>query len=205
MRTFASLALAGALLAAPLAEAATINPMNEIAPAGLINSPGDWGRGYSFTADSANIYVTELGLATPSAAIYEIALWDLTNSVQLALLNGIQSVANAWTFGAIGPVGLTQGNHYAVTLYGDAGEQYYYTNNTAYLPSTADISYVDLRYCNSCNEGVLPISILNGFNYGYVDIGYQIGAPSAVPLPAGGLLLIGALGGLALAARRRRA
>lgn len=205
MKTLATLALSLVLLA-PVAEATTIRPMDEINPTGSTNNPGfDWGRGYTFTADTADIYVTELGLATPATSIYAIGLWDLTNSVQLALLTGIQSVANTWVFGGITPIALTQGNFYAVTLYGNSGEYYYYTTDPAYQPNTADISYVDMRYCNGCNETTLPTAILTGYNYGYVDIGYQIGSPSPVPVPAAGLLLLGALGGLSIVARRRQA
>ena len=204
MKLFTSAAILALTAAtATTVQAATINPMNEIAPVGSTNSPGNWGRGYSFTADVADLFVTELGLATPFAQVHEIALWDLTNSVRMALVTGIQSIADTWVFQSIAPVALTQGNLYAVTLYGDSGESYYYTNSPSFLPDTTEISYVDMRYCNGCDESGLPTTILNGYNYGYVDIGYQIGNPSAVPLPAAGLLLLGAMGGLALMRRRK--
>ncbi len=62
-----------------------------------------------------------------------------------------------------------------------------------------------MRCCNGCTSATVPGISLNDMNYGFVDIGYEIGSgASAVPLPA--TLPLAAAGfRLLFAAARRRA
>lgn len=202
--------------AAVSADAASIRPMGEINPTGSsINNPGNWGRGYEFTVTASDVWVTELGHVTPAQGVnadYDIVLWDVLTKTQLASVKGLNGTVSStgWEFHSVGPVELTQGRNYAVTVYGSGNnESYYFTTNAAFRPSGV-IDYVTMRYCNSCDSSKFGTNLLGGYNYGLADIGYTIGqpgpsgSPAPVPLPAALPMLAAGLGLTGVMARRRR-
>lgn len=198
------------------AQAASVRPMGEINPTGTrVNNPGNWGRGYEFNVTAADVWLTELGHVTPSKGVnadYDIVLWDVATQTRLASVSGLKGTASAtdWEFHSVAPIALTQGRNYAVTLYGSGNnESYYYTRDANYRPSGV-INYVQMRYCNGCDSSKFGTNLLSGLNYGFTDIGYQIGkpvpggSPAPVPLPAALPMLAAGLGLTGIMGRRRR-
>lgn len=198
-------AVIGWTFVASAAFASTVNPMDMVDTAGATaTTPGDWGRGYSFTVTSDDVWVTELAWNTPSDLSfgYDIGLWDLDTQSQIASASNLQGTSGNWDSTDVSPVELTFGGNYAVTLYSVDGAVYW-SGEPEHMPGTEDISYVSAQFCRNCFAGTFPAFSMDGYNYGFVDIGYQIGEPSPVPLPAGLPMLAVAMAGFAFVKRNR--
>ncbi len=190
--------------------AVTTYPLNQQDPTsfstgGLFGNTG-WGRGWEFTVSGIDVYVTELGAYTfdTGTSPVDIVLWNVSS--QTALASATTAVGAGWQFSSISPVALANGGSYAVIVY-DAGNpaQYYFANPApASWKPTGTINYVTMRYCNGCGVTNFPTSTISNTQYGMVDIGYQIGAPTEVPIPATLPLFSSALGVVGLIARRRK-
>lgn len=183
------------------AEATTINPLNQSDPSGFTvsNSTNNWGRGWKFTVNVDDLYVTELGLNTPEdTGQFSIVLWDFATQTALASVAG-QSGGPAWNFVPISPIALVNGSSYVVELYaGTSGSRAFYFADSLgpeWYP-TGDITYNTMQFCNSCGAATFPTLTLDGFHFGVVDIGYQVGEPvNTIPEPSTFVLLgIGLLG-----------
>ncbi|MCA9064842.1 MAG: PEP-CTERM sorting domain-containing protein [Planctomycetaceae bacterium] len=167
-------------------QAGDIHPLGEQTPGGagwLLNDPSVWSRGWRFTANVTDIYVTELGLNTPIAGQdFQLDLWDVGTQTSLASVNAVST--GDWHFESISPVQLQQGNDYIVSLFSDDGDTYYFGSSipASWFP-TGDIQYVTMQAHNSPGNP-FPTAQLGGFQYGVPDIGYQIGSPASVPEPS---------------------
>jgi hypothetical protein len=200
------LAAIGWLILAPAAIAATVYPLGMVSSSGANSTtPGDWGRGYSFSVTTADVWVTDLAWNTPSSQNfgYDIGLWDLGTQTQIASASNLAGTAGAWATTSVSPVALAFGGNYAVTLYSVDGAVFW-SGASNHIPGTADISYTSAQFCRACAAGAFPDQTLAGYNYGLVDIGYQIGEPSPVPLPVGLPMLAVAMAGFAYVKRNRR-
>lgn len=205
-KTRTYVATAAFLLAfAPAAVASTIYPMNMVASDSAIAvDPKGFGRGYSFTVDSDNVWVTDFAWNTPSDASfsYDIALWDLGSMAQLAVVTGLSGSDTIWSSIAISPVSLLNGGSYAITLYSEFGKLFW-SGYSQHIPDSDDITFTGAQLCYACASVEFPYANLQDYNYGFVDFGYQIGEPppSPVPLPAGLPMLAFGLGAIALLKR----
>lgn len=207
MKLFGTLGLAviGWLILAPTAIAATVYPLGMVDSSGAHStSPDGWGRGYSFSVTTNDVWVTDLAWNTPSDLNfgYDIGLWDMDTQTQIASASNLVGTGGTWATTSVSPVELSFGGNYAVTLYSFDGDVFW-SGESAYIPGTADISYTSAQYCRSCTLGMLPSLSMARYNYGLVDIGYQIGEPSPVPLPAGLPMLAVAMAGFAFVKRNR--
>jgi hypothetical protein len=80
--------------AADTASATTINPMGQVSPAGSATTTlSNWGRGYEFTVDAADVVVTQLGYVTPGAGSCELALWEVSTGTKIASRQGLGGTA----------------------------------------------------------------------------------------------------------------
>jgi hypothetical protein len=199
--------LIGWLIMAQSAYSSTVYPLGMVDSSGANStSPDGWGRGYSFSVTTADVWVTDLAWNTPSDLSfgYEIGLWNMDTQTQIASAANLVGTGGTWVTTAVSPVELSFGGNYAVTLYSFDGDVFW-SGESAFIPNTADISYTSAQYCRACTLGTFPNMTLAGYNYGLVDIGYQIGEPSPVPLPAGLPLLAVAIAGFAFVKRNRGA
>lgn len=203
---FFCLLVAVSLFFAPitLALATTINPLNQASPSGMsTNTVPNWARGWQFTVNVADVWVTELGLITPSTGNYEIYLFDVATETALASTSA-SGGSSSWQFDSITPVELTNGSDYLVELYGVGDDQTYFYGTSNTFKPTGAIEYVTMKYCNECSPGEFPTLTLDGYNYGLPDIGYQIGKPGQEPIPEPTTMLLFGTGLAGLAAVRRR-
>ena len=162
-----------------------------------------WGRGYGFSVDSADVWVTQVAWSTATEGHFAISLWDIATQAQLARVDNLGGSVGLWSTADIAPVALTQGGAYAITLY-SADADLFWSSQADYIPASDDISFLSARYCQ-CNTDGFPDLVFADYNYGFVDIGYQIGEPepSPVPLPAGLPMLGFAVAALVTLRRRR--
>lgn len=164
-------------------------------------------RGWRFTAGAADIEVTQLGIAPVTDGSYTLTLWDFATHTELAQTT-LGSVFGAdWNWANLeSPVQLQAGHDYLVMgISNTPGAAYYFSNA---LPSswypTGAIQYDDMRYCNNCTADTFPTSALNHYQYGLVDIGYEVGgAASNVPEPSSIAMLGLGLAALTLIRRKK--
>jgi hypothetical protein len=194
-------------LAAGPVSAQSIHPLGDQLPTGFNTNPYDGRqRGWSFTVGADNLQVDELGINIPTAGTYSIGLWDVATQTLLARTTQTITQVGTWNWFALtSPVPLTNNSSYVVTGVGEgAGTQYYYLSNPGsnWFPS-GDIAFGSIVYCNFCTSMTFPDSVLSGWQYGLVDIGYSVASTAPVPEPSGVVMSLAGLGILALALRRR--
>jgi hypothetical protein len=186
------------------AQASVVHALGDQDPSGFnVGGSSDGARGWRFSLGVPEITVTELGLNTPQGLTNSTrvaTLWDFTTSTILA--QTAVGVGAGWVWTSIAPVTLSAGHDYLVSYWSSVADYYYGAPGSSWLPN-GDVVYQDMRYCNSCTADSVSTNVLNGYQYGLVDIGYTVGAAQNVPEP-GALSLVGlALVGLALLSRRK--
>lgn len=186
------------------ASATLINPLDQFDPGSFNINPNvtNWGRGWQFSVNADDVWVTQLGLITPTTGNYSLSLFDVSAHTEIASIDNL-SGGNSWEFFDIAPIELSNGSNYIVELFGIGTNAYYFS--TAFTEPTGTIDYVDMKYCNSCAPGTYPTNTLQGYMYGIPDISYQIGAPTnQVPEPSI-LALVGmGLAGAGFVRRRKQ-
>jgi hypothetical protein len=197
MKVPSSLVLALPLVMASGAFAVT-HPLEGLNPAEYgfsQNTVDGWFRGWEFTVNADDLWVTELGLRMPVAGdrVY-LELWDSTTQSLIATTDEVTTAANEWQYFALDSnVPLDNGGTYTVGILCEGVGHYWFSSG---LPSewypSGDIEYQTMRYHNNSFSS-WPSSSLPGYQYGVPDIGY-------IPAPATtALLALGLVG-----ARRRR-
>lgn len=202
--TTLALSIALAACAFGNAQADVVHALGDQAPTGFnIGGSSNGARGWRFSVDVPEITVTELGLNTPRGgdnSTRVATLWNYTTSTILAQTS--VAAGTGWVWTSIAPVTLTAGDDYLVSYWSALSDYYFGTPGGSWLPD-GDVVYKDMRYCNQCTASSVSTQVLNGYQYGLVDIGYTVGANNTVPEP-GALSLVGiALAGLALLSRRK--
>lgn len=193
----------GALIAATLAaSAAPIHALGDGDTSGFTSGGVDnYVRGWRFQAN-ANVNVLELGASTPhlEGEAFSVVLWNFGTQTLLAQSDFISDGSNNWQWAALpSAVSLTSGSQYIVAVYSAIGHYYFqsFPSGSPWLP-TGDIQYLDMRYANSASVSTFPTNVLNNYQYGVPDIGYelagQVPEPSTFLLAGLGLAAAGLLG-----------
>ena len=184
------------ILTAIIPANADIYPLLEQDPGSssfLTNNVSNCSRGWRFVVNDSGVLVTQLGANSlvSSQVSQTITLFDFNTHAVLAQVK--TTPGNGWVFVDLDtPVELTQGSEYIVSLYfGDAGGYYYGSRSSigdSWFP-TGTIEYIDMRYQNDYSASYFPDIFLNDYQYGLVDIGYEV---ATVPVP--GAVLLGSIG-----------
>jgi len=135
---------------------------------GSTNNPGNWQRGFRFSP-TEEILLSYFGKNVPDSITQRIVtLFDFSSQV-IIHQDTIQPGAN-WVYKQItNPFWLLTGQEYIITLFGAAGEYYYYQPSSQ---AGQHINYVEMRYCGSCTQNTFPTSTLANYHYGYPDFLY---------------------------------
>jgi hypothetical protein len=126
-------------------------------------------RGFRFTANQT-LLVTHFGKRIPNATQRYVTLFNY-NTQQIVT----QSTVSAGTPGAYNydtlsaPIWLISGTQYVLELYNSSGDMYYYGTSSQI---GQDLTYGDMRYCNSCTQNTFPTSVLTNYHYGCPDLLY---------------------------------
>lgn len=148
--------------------------VNNGAPGGVGNSQ----RGFRFYPNE-DILVTSFGKREPTGTTRYITLFH--DSTQ-AILNQIQvsGPAGQYTYSDLSaPMWLTQGTQYLLEMYQEATDGYYFGSSSQIGQA---LTYVDMRYCNGCDQNTFPLNYLNAIHYGYPDLWYYT-KNNATPAP----------------------
>lgn len=140
---------------------------------GNINtSSGIWNsvRGFRF-APTQDLLVTDFGKNEPNGTTRYVTLWNF-NSQQIVRQSQVSGGIGVWSYDSLNQAfWIQQGVQHIITLFQGSNEGYYWKSSSQVGPH---ITYLDMRFCNTCTQNTFPTSVLSGLQYGYPDFLYYI-------------------------------
>lgn len=135
-------------------------------------------RGFRFKT-TEELLVTHFGKNTQNSTNQFVTLFDF-NSQSILRQKSVPGTVNTYTYiDNNNPIWLIPNTEYLVTIHSGATDGYKFG---ASGQAGQHITYLDMRYCNSCNENTFPTILLNNIHYGYVDFWYYLrNKPSVEP------------------------
>ncbi len=125
-------------------------------------------RGFRFYPNE-DILVTAFGKREPNGTTRYITLFD--NATQAIIhQEQISGPAGQYSYQNIAnPIWLTQGTQYILEMHQGSSDGYYFGSSTQI---GQHLTYLDMRYCNGCDQNTFPQNYLNAIHYGYPDLWY---------------------------------
>jgi MYXO-CTERM domain-containing protein len=124
-------------------------------------------RGFRFSPNVPAL-VVDFGKREPTGTNKIVTLFNFTTQGIVRQVT-VPGALGSYVYTPTAPFWLTAGQQYLLQIYGAPGESYYYGVSSQIAP---DLTYYDLRYCNSCNQNTFPLDILAGYHYGNPDLRY---------------------------------
>jgi len=142
------------------------------APGGV----GDSQRGFRFYPNE-DVLVTAFGKREPTGTDRIITLFD--NATQAILLqHTVPGPAAQYSYSNLpAPLWLTQGTQYLLEMYQNATDGYYFGTSSQI---GSHLTYLDMRYCNGCDQNTFPQNYLNQIHYGTPDFWYYSKTNAAI-------------------------
>jgi hypothetical protein len=135
---------------------------------GTAGGIGNSQRGFRF-APNEDVLVTSFGKNEPSGTTRDITLFDFTTQAILKQTQ-VSGPAAQYAYTSIGsPIWLTKNKDYLLQMYQASSDNYYYDNSSQI---GQHLTYMDMRFCNSCTSTTFPTDILSNYHYGYPDLWY---------------------------------
>jgi len=143
------------------------------------NTVSNCQRGFRFTPNQ-NLLITHFGKRTPNATQRYVTLFDFNTQAIIMQGQVPPGTATQYNYNLLPtPFMLQQGRTCILTLFNGAGDMYYYGNSSQI---GQHLTYLDMKYCNSCTQNTFPTSTLSNYHYGQPDFLYYVGK-SATPPP----------------------
>lgn len=135
---------------------------------GTAGGVGNSQRGFRFSPN-VDILVAQFGKNEPTGTTRYVTLFDnssqgIIRQMQVSGASGSYVYANLTS-----PVWLTAGTQYVLQLFQGTNDGYYYGNSSQI---NSNLTYYDMRYCNSCTQTTFPTSVLSNYHYGYPDFNF---------------------------------
>jgi hypothetical protein len=125
-------------------------------------------RGFRF-APNQDLLVTSFGKREPNGTPRYITLFDFATQA-IVQQTQVSGPAAQYSYGSLSsPIWLTQGTQYVLELYQGASDGYYFGTSSQI---GQHLTYLDMRYCNSCTQNTFPTNTLSNYHYGYPDLWY---------------------------------
>lgn len=125
-------------------------------------------RGFRFSANE-DVLVTAFGKREPNGTTRYVTLFDFATQVILQQIQ-VSGPAAQYSYSNIpSPIWLTQGTQYLLELYQGTSDGYYFGSSSQI---GQHLTYLDMRYCNSCTQNTFPTNTLSNIHYGYPDLWY---------------------------------
>jgi len=145
------------------------NAASDSVTGGATNTVSNCQRGPRFSI-SRDVLVTDLGKRIPNATPRFVTIFNFTTTSKVVQTTVPAGTANQYNYNTLSkPIWLSKDTVYLLELHNASGDMYYYS-----LPTTMGqfFTYLDMRYCNSCDQNTFPTSSLTGQNYGIPDLLY---------------------------------
>ncbi len=125
-------------------------------------------RGFRF-APNQDILLYAFGKRDPNGTTRYVTLFNY--ATQAILLQGqVSGPAAQYNYAPVAnPLWLIQGTQYVLELYQGASDGYYFGTSSQI---GQHLTYLDMRYCNSCTQNTFPTNVLSNYHYGYPDFWY---------------------------------
>ncbi|MET0465688.1 MAG: DUF2341 domain-containing protein [Chitinophagaceae bacterium] len=144
-------------------------------PGGAGNSQ----RGFRFSP-TEDIFVTSFGKREPTGTNRYITLFDQTTQVKLDQVV-VAGPAAQYSYKNLSQTfWLNKDKEYSLQMYQDVNDGYYFGSSSSAGPH---IKYLDMRFCNSCDQNTFPTNSLPGMHYGYPDLHYYTRNQSIALMP----------------------
>lgn len=135
------------------------------AAGGVTNSQ----RGIRFAANE-DLLVTAFGKNEPNGSMRYVTLFKVSDQ-SIVYQTQVGGPAGQYSYGNIPtPLWLTQGAQYILEMYQGGSDGYYFGPSTSQIGQ--HLTYLDMRYCNGCDQNTYPQNFLNSIHYGYPDLWY---------------------------------
>ncbi len=125
-------------------------------------------RGFRFSPNQ-DLIVTHFGKREPNGTTRYVTLFNQTTQAIIAQTQ-VAGPAAQYSYGALPtPIRLVTAQQYSLQLYQGSADGYYFGASSQI---GQHLTYLDMRYCNSCTQNTFPTSVLGNFHYGYPDMWY---------------------------------
>jgi hypothetical protein len=134
-------------------------------------------RGFRFQP-TQDLLVTHFGKYEPTGSLRYVTIFNYT-STAIITQTQVGGPAYTYSYGPItNPIWLANGSQYVVQLYQGNGDGYVYMTSSQI---GQHLTYLDMRYCNSCTQNTFPTSVLANYHYGFPDFLYYITNTLTIP------------------------
>jgi hypothetical protein len=135
-------------------------------------------RGFRFTATS-ELLITNFGKYEPTGTTRYLTMWDF-NTQQIVKQSQVSGPATTWSYDTLSQAFWIQpGVMYIMSLFQGSGDGYYWQASSQV---GQHLTYLDMRYCNTCTQNTFPTLTLTNLQYGYPDFLYYL-RNSISPVP----------------------
>ncbi|MFN7988125.1 MAG: DUF2341 domain-containing protein [Thermoanaerobaculia bacterium] len=125
-------------------------------------------RGFRFSPN-VPILVTEFGKREPNGTTRYVTLFNYATQAIVAQTQ-VAGLAAQYSYQPLAnPFWLSAGTQYVLELYQGASDGYYFGTSSQI---NANLTYYDMRYCNSCTQDTFPTNVLSNYHYGYPDLNF---------------------------------
>lgn len=144
-------------------------------------------RGFRF-APNQDLLVTHFGKREPNGSTRYVTLFNYATQAIVAQTQ-VSGPAAQYSYGSLAnPIWLTSGTQYVLELYQGASDGYYFGTSSQI---GQHLTYLDMRYCNSCTQNTFPTNVLSNYHYGYPDLWYftrnMVSPAPTISYPSSGL------------------
>lgn len=125
-------------------------------------------RGFRF-APNEDLLVTSFGKREPNGSTRYVTLFNFATQAIIAQTQVAGPAAQYSYSNLANPIWLTQGTQYVLELYQGSTDGYYFGTSSQI---GQHLTYLDMKYCNSCTQNTFPTNTLTNYHYGYPDLWY---------------------------------
>jgi hypothetical protein len=144
------------------------------------NTVSNCQRGFHFSVNSTML-VTHFGKKIPNATQRYVTLFDYNSQAIIQQIQVDAGTPAQYNYNALPqPILLNSGQQYVIELHNETGDMYYFGPPTTTAP---ELTYIAMRYCNSCSQNTFPTSSLTGQHYGIPDFLFYTTATPVSPAP----------------------
>lgn len=134
-------------------------------------------RGFRFQPNE-EVVVVQFGKREPTGTDRTVTLFNWTT--QAKLRQGVVSgPAAQYSYSDISAIMLSPSTVYTLQLFQGPGDGYYFGTSSQI---NSRLTYLDMRYCNSCTADTFPTNTLSNYHYGYPDLAFLTLTKPAEPV-----------------------
>ena len=142
-------------------------------------------RGFRFRPN-VPVLLVELGKREPNGTTRTVTLFDMASRA-IVRQQAVAGAAGSYGYGAVAqPVWLSPDVEYVLQVFQGPTDGYYFGPSSQIA---ADLTYLDMRYCNDCTASTFPTAVLANQHYGYPDLRYfkrRVATSAPIQVTVGG-------------------